>query len=364
MLRRPLEHIHRNRRAAAVCLGLALALFVAMPASADFETGYQAYKARDYQRAYDELRPLAEAGDAKAQEIFEPARRILAGGRDAVHAAVQIDDLQTAKKLLLPMAETGDEWALWYLRIVEDRSVRKAKHQRRMDRLPPLERGIYQYKRRIHRLRVDRLRAASTLIAPFAEAGNARALYYLGLVTLDASGGPEDEEEAWGYIEQAAKKGYPDAQHRLAVSIGRTEDYRAPMRSFGWLIAAAGRNSHDSYLMLASYYCLVPDVLPNDPVLANAWLALTFPDIAMGKPAEALESNWEQVKSHWETFGCGQPTNVTPDFVRDIHRRAQALITAFDIQPCSYERKCDDVVSKWQPDDASAAGADDTSAKN
>ena len=52
-------------------IGLVLALLVALPATAqDFEKGLAAAKRGDHATALRELRPLAEKGDARAQEIL------------------------------------------------------------------------------------------------------------------------------------------------------------------------------------------------------------------------------------------------------------------------------------------------------
>lgn len=349
MLPRALDPTHRNRRATAVWLGLALAFFVAMPASADFETGYEAYKARDYQR--EELRPLVEAGDRMAQASSDLPGPRQADSRARLNAALLLNNHEAAREILLPMAEAGDEWAKTMLKLVELALARQIEKLERVHGDPQLARGILAFDNRD-------FKRASTILAPLAQAGNAKALYYVGRI-LERSDDPREKEEASAHFTQAARKGYPDAQVGLADSILETEDEGAPILSFGWVVVAAGLNSPDAYLRLSGYYCGNPGDLPLDPMLANAWLALRSPDIAMGKPAEALETNWEEVKSHWETFGCGLPTNVTPDFVREVHRRAQALITAFDIQACTYDRYCDDVVPKWDPNETPGFGTQD-----
>ena len=354
MLRRTWDHARHNCRAAAICLGFALGLFVAVPASADLEAGVEAYNARDYQR--EEFRPLVEAGDRMAQASSDLPDRRQADSKARLDTALLLNNYEAAREILLPMAEAGDERAKTMLILVEHFLASQIKELERLHGNPQLARGILAF-------RNNEFEKASTRLAPLAQAGNAKALHYFGRI-LEKSDDPKDREQALGHITQAARKGYAEAQYWLATSIRETEDEVAPMHSFGWVIAAAGLNSPDAYLYLFTYYCDGPGNLPYDPMLGNAWLALGSPDIAMGKPAEALDSNWEEVKRHWETFGCGLPTNVTPDFVREIHRRAQALITAFDIQPCTYERFCDDVVSKWQPEDASAADANGESPKN
>ncbi len=51
-----------------VFIGLALALLVALPATAqDFQNGVAAFKRGDYTAAFKEWRPLAERGYANAQ---------------------------------------------------------------------------------------------------------------------------------------------------------------------------------------------------------------------------------------------------------------------------------------------------------
>lgn len=47
-----------------------LLLAMASPARADFAAGMAAYEAGYYATAYDEILPLAEAGDANAQYRF------------------------------------------------------------------------------------------------------------------------------------------------------------------------------------------------------------------------------------------------------------------------------------------------------
>ena len=43
---------------------------LALPAWADYDSGYKAYKKGDYGTALDELLPLAKHGDPKAQRVI------------------------------------------------------------------------------------------------------------------------------------------------------------------------------------------------------------------------------------------------------------------------------------------------------
>lgn len=65
MLRRTWDHTRRNCGAAALIL--VIMLLAPIPVSADLEAGKAAYGNYDYQRAYELLLPLADAGDAEAQ---------------------------------------------------------------------------------------------------------------------------------------------------------------------------------------------------------------------------------------------------------------------------------------------------------
>ena len=49
---------------------IAVILFMGNTAFADYEAGKAAYDAGDYEAAYNQLLPLAEAGDAKAQNAI------------------------------------------------------------------------------------------------------------------------------------------------------------------------------------------------------------------------------------------------------------------------------------------------------
>lgn len=56
-----------RHRLLALLLVILPSLALASPARADFAAGAEAYDGGDYQRALDEWRPLAEAGDPRAQ---------------------------------------------------------------------------------------------------------------------------------------------------------------------------------------------------------------------------------------------------------------------------------------------------------
>lgn len=89
-----------------ICLALVLVVSLAVPAWADFQDGVAAYDRGDYATALQEFKPLAEQGDARAQNSL---------GLMYYHGQGVPQDDAEAVRLYSLAAEQGYAWAQYHL---------------------------------------------------------------------------------------------------------------------------------------------------------------------------------------------------------------------------------------------------------
>lgn len=188
-----------NRAIRLIAYVLGLAMLTAFPApghGTDVETGVEAYQQAAYARAWDILRPLAEAGDAEAEYYVGLMWRDGQGRRA---------DPRVAAHWLRLAARQGHHEAL----IALDRLLSK------------------------HWPAAPDYRAVSTWLHRLAEDGDAHAQLQLGLLYRDGQVGreygiPHDLAEAGGWFLLAAEQGLAEAQ----VDMGRLYDRRSRFSSY------------------------------------------------------------------------------------------------------------------------------------
>jgi len=149
----------------------AFLILAAVPARADFEDGLKAYKAEDFQSAYDIWLPMAEAGHARAQygigRIFENAIRENFERNDEEAGIPSIpvyenrsqkERMRLAKMWLIRAAEQGYTQAQYELGRIY-RIFTPAHEEKRVSEVIP--KAIYWLKRAArdgHTLAMDHLR--------------------------------------------------------------------------------------------------------------------------------------------------------------------------------------------------------------
>ena len=168
----------RIRSTSHVVFPLLLALLVAAPCHAGLKEGLTAYDRADYATAQQELTPLAERGDARAQNKIG---RMYSLGQGVPK------DSRAAAEYFLKAAEQGNAEAqgmLGYMYLVGDGA-------------PQSNGRAYEW------------------ISKAAKQGDAMAQYNLG-VMLGGNGAKEDPVAAAQWMRKAAEQGHRDAQNKLA----------------------------------------------------------------------------------------------------------------------------------------------------
>ncbi len=256
---------------------LAVAFFVlfsgfAAPANADsYQAGLEAYKRGDYAAAHREWLPLAQQGDADAQNGL--------GVMYASGEGVPEDDRETVK-LIRRAAEQGNataqnilgwmysggrgvpeddrEAVKWFRRAAEQGDARAQFSLGLMydngEGVPEDDREAVKWFRRA------------------AEQGDARAQFNLGVMYANGEGAPEDDREAVKWFRRAAEQGITSAQFNLGVMYdigeGVPEDDREAVK---WFRRAAEQGDAGAQNNLGLMYDNGKGV-PEDDREAVKWL--------------------------------------------------------------------------------------------
>jgi TPR repeat protein len=187
----------------ALTLPLALVIGAGSPLRADVDGSWRAYLASDYAKALRELRPLAEAGDARAQYYL---------GTMYNHGHGVARD---------PQAAAG-----WY---------EKAARQGHVD--APFTLGFLLY------YGAAGLEANPAAAAPWldlaAQQGNATAQYLLAGLYRDGIGLAADRVMALRWALQAANKGIAGAQYDAGVLFAADHGVPSVVQAYKWLELAA-----------------------------------------------------------------------------------------------------------------------------
>jgi TPR repeat protein len=220
-----------------VLLGTGLMLLCALPAWADTAAGMQAFKNKEYGKAFQEWKAGADAGQAEAQFDL--------GVLYAQGLGVQ-RDMTTAERWYRKAAEQGNaeaEFALgqmysrgWGVPRDEADALRwfQMANSPESDG-PSTEWSLIEG----YGVQQDQKQAAYWYELA-AQKGHAEAQYNLGRLYAEGKGGiPHDEETAVRWVRAAASQGYPPAQARLgtryATGLGIAQDDK---RAYFWLTLA------------------------------------------------------------------------------------------------------------------------------
>jgi uncharacterized protein len=133
----------------------------------------------------------------------------------------------------------------------------------------PLEDGEAAY-------RIGDFAAATALLRPLAEEGNAKAQFHLGRMYAFGQGVVQDPREAVAWYRKAAEQGNADAEYVLAVMVedGAASSPRDAAEARAWLRQAAEQGGFNAQFRLGMAYAIGDLGLPRDDVLARMWLSL------------------------------------------------------------------------------------------
>jgi len=219
-----------------VLLSLSSAGFVAMPANADTASGMDAFRDKDYARAYKEWKAAADAGQAEAQ--FDLGV-LYAQGLGVAR------DMNEAARWYRLAAEQGNaeaEFALgqmfsrgWGVPRDEADAIRwfQLANGAESDGMPTGWEAVEGYG-----MPQDNEKAAYWY-RQAAEKGHAEAQFNLGRLFAEGKGVTHDEEQATRWVRASASQGFAPAQARLGMRYasgnGVTQDDR---RAYFWLTLA------------------------------------------------------------------------------------------------------------------------------
>ena len=220
-----------------VLFGLGVMLLGVYPAGADTAAGMQAFRNKDYARAYREWKAGADAGQAEAQFDL--------GVLYAQGLGVQ-RDLTVAERWYRKSAGQGNaeaEFALgqmysrgWGVPRDEADALRWIQMANSPDSDgPSTDWSLVEG----YGVQQDQKQAAYWYELA-AQKGHAEAQFNLGRLYAEGKGGiPHDEEQALRWVRAAASQGYPPAEARLGVryaaGLGIGQDTR---RAYFWLTLA------------------------------------------------------------------------------------------------------------------------------
>jgi TPR repeat protein len=250
-------------------LGFGSVLLVAMPAWADTAAGMQAFKNKDYAKAFQEWKASADAGHAEAE--FDLGL-LYAQGLGVKR------DLTEAVKWYRKAAEQGNAEAEFALGQMYSRgwgvprdtadAMRWMQMANAVDSDgPPTDWALIEG----YGLQQDQEQAAYWYKLA-ADKGHAEAQFNLGRLYATGKGVKHDEEQAMNWIRASASQGYAPAQARLgaryATGLGLPQDDK---RAYFWLTLAFlhGEKSEEK-LRVAEVAKLKPaDVAETDQAAQN-----------------------------------------------------------------------------------------------
>ncbi len=260
----------RTRKFSIALVGIAAFLSGALPASADVAAGMEAFKNKDYAKAYREWKTAAEAGVAEAQ--FDLGV-LYAQGRGVSR------DLTAATKWYRKAADQGNaaaEFALgqmyslgWGVPRDEADALRWIQMANDPDSDgPPTDWALIEG----YGVPRDQKQAAYWYELA-ANKGHAEAQYNLGRLYATGEGVHQDQEQALRWIRASASQGYPPAQARFgtryATGSGITQDHRL---AYFWLTVAYLRGEKNiEKLRKEEATKLSPEVVASTEQQAQNW---------------------------------------------------------------------------------------------
>jgi len=251
-------------------VGLVGVLVCAVPARTDTLTGMQAFRNKDYAKAFTEWKTAAEAGQAQAQFDL--------GVLYAQGLGVQ-RDLTVAERWYRKAAEQGNaeaEFALgqmysrgWGVPRDEADALRWFQMANSPDSDgPATDWSVIEG----YGVQQDQKQAAYWYELA-AQKGHAEAQYNLGRLYAEGKGGiPHDEEQAVRWVRAAASQGYPPALARMGIRYANGQGIaQDTKRAYFWLTLAYLRGDKSvEKLRAAQAAKLTPaDVSASDQAAQN-----------------------------------------------------------------------------------------------
>ena len=228
---------------------------LALPAWADYDGGYKAYKKGDYHAALDQLLPLAKQGDPKAQRIIGNMYADGLGIEADYAAAAKWYQLAADQGYAPAMADLGD---LYYYGdgVDQDHATAVKWYRRGAERGDP--EAEYDYGLIFHDGSAGQKQnfdAAMKWFLRAAAQGHAPALNMVGYMHDLGEGVDEDPHEAFGWYQRAADKGFEIAQYNIGVMYqnGRGVE-KNPSQAARWYRKAAEKGDADSEAALGYLY--------------------------------------------------------------------------------------------------------------
>jgi uncharacterized protein len=253
-----------------VVLGLGMLLSIATPAWADVAAGTEAFKNKDYQKAFREWNAAAEAGNAEAQfdlgVLYAQGRGVQRDVAKAVSWYRKAADQGNAEAQFALGQLYSRGWGVprdeidalrWFQMANDPNSVGSATDWELIEGYG-VERDSQQ---------------AASWYQKAAEQGHAEAQYNLGRLYAAGKGIPRDEELAVNWIRASASQGYVPAQAlfgtRYATGSGIAQDHRL---AYLWLTLAFlhGDKSVEK-LRSAEAAKLTPAVVAATDQAAQSW---------------------------------------------------------------------------------------------
>ncbi len=212
------------------------------PALADFEAGWGAYQQGDFATALAVWRPLAEAGEARAQFnlgiMFDQGRGVARDRESAIGWLRKASEqgMTRAMHNLANIYISGEgaapdyDEALKWLRLAAEKGL--ARSQYTLGKMYSYGLGVAPDEAQ-----------AMTWYRKAAEQGFDRAQYTLGKMYRDGVGGLEaSAEEAARWFRRAAEQGYAKAQSHLGSRYARGEGVpKKEIEALMWMMLAADR---------------------------------------------------------------------------------------------------------------------------
>jgi TPR repeat protein len=265
---------YRRRRNVALVLGILLA--GTRLALSDGRAGTEAFRNKDYPRAFREWKVAAEAGQAEAQFDL--------GVLFAQGLGVQ-RDLTEAARWYQKAADQGNAEAQFALGQMYSRGWGAPRDE--IDALrwfqmasdpssegPPTEWALIEG----YGIAKDE-RQAAYWYQKAAEQGHVEAEYNLGRLYATGEGVPRDQEQALRWIRAAASQGYAPAQARFGIRYARgngiAQDHR--LAYFWMTLARLHGDKSVEKLRTAEAAKLAPEVVASTDQAAQNWKPRAMP---------------------------------------------------------------------------------------
>ena len=279
---------------------------LALPAWADYDSGYKAYKNGDYGTALDMLLPLAKQGDPKAQRVIGEMYADGLGVDEDYAAAAKWYRRAVDQGYAPAMADLGDLY-FYGNGVDQDQATAVKWYRRGAERGDP--EAEYDYGLIFHDGSAGQKQnfdAAMKWFLRAAAQGDAPALNMVGYMHDLGEGVTEDPHEAFGWYRRAADKGFEIAQYNIGVMYqnGRGVE-KNPTLAARWYRKAADKGDADSEAALGYLYEQGLGVRP-DVAQAIAWYK------AAAKQGSSRALNNLGVLYH---DGTGLPKNLIDAYV-------------------------------------------------